>query len=313
MKRALILSGGGSRGSFQVGVWRYLKENNWLPDIICGSSIGAINAVAIGSGLTVEQITNIWTKSVYRSDKIYRLQLFDFIANALFRRRWKALMDTKPLRDTLKSTINFKKLKQSRTEIIISAVNLHTATPEFFTQNEITIDHVMASSAMPIIFSPHKIDGIPYWDGGIMANIPLLPALARGAEEIIVVLLSPVGHLPKLPEPESIMDAGEQMLEQFLISSYHSTLMAQLLNNKSLAAELLCGSPFLRKKNEWKLSDNLIDRTLDSQKQKRPRIITIAPSKMLGIPSLLNFTLKQAETLMIDGYNSARNQLKEIL
>ncbi|MBF0574025.1 MAG: patatin-like phospholipase family protein, partial [Desulfamplus sp.] len=55
MKRALILSGGGSRGSFQVGVWRYLQEKQWYPDMICGTSIGAINAVAIGSGLTTEQ------------------------------------------------------------------------------------------------------------------------------------------------------------------------------------------------------------------------------------------------------------------
>ena len=50
MKKALILSGGGARGAFQVGVWQYLREINWTPDLICGTSIGAVNAAAIGSG-----------------------------------------------------------------------------------------------------------------------------------------------------------------------------------------------------------------------------------------------------------------------
>lgn len=278
MKRALILSGGGSRGSFQVGVWKYLQEKNWIPDMICGTSIGAINAVAIGSGLTTQQITHIWTKSGRR--KIYRLQPLRFIANVLLRQRWVPLMDTTPLKSMLESSIDFNRLKQSRTEIIISAVNLHTAIPEFFTQNEITIDHIMASSAMPIIFPPHKINGIPYWDGGIMANVPLLPALARGMDEIIVVLLSPVGHNCRLPEPERLMDAGEHLMEQSLISSYQSTLMAQSAGIHSY---------------------------------KTPQIITIAPSKMLGIPSLLNFSLKQANALMADGYNNARQKLNNIL
>ncbi|MBF0413990.1 MAG: patatin-like phospholipase family protein [Desulfamplus sp.] len=315
MKRALILSGGGSRGSFQVGVWKYLQEKNWSPDMICGSSIGAINAVAIGSGMTVEQMTNIWTRSVSGRQKIYKLQLLDFMANALIRRRWIPLMDTTPLKNMLQSSIDFKKLKRSRTEIIISAVNINTAAPEFFTQNEITIDHLMASSAMPIIFSPHKIDGILYWDGGIMANIPLLPALIKEMEEIIVVLLSPVGHEMRLPEPKRLMDAGEHLMEQSLVSSYQNTLMGQIIgDSKSRINAILPDSSYLRRTNIKNLAKNIEQNNADEkQEHKLPKIITIAPSKMLGIPSLLNFTLKQANALMADGYQNAYNQLKDIV
>ncbi|MBF0203325.1 MAG: patatin-like phospholipase family protein [Desulfamplus sp.] len=313
MKRALILSGGGSRGSFQVGVWKYLQEKNWIPDMICGTSIGAINAVAIGSGLTTEQLTHIWTKSGRR--KIYRFQPIHFIANVLLRQRWVPLMDTTPLKSMLESSIDFNRLKQSRVEIIISAVNLHTAIPEFFTQNEITIDHIMASSAMPIIFPHHKIDGIPYWDGGIMANVPLLPALARGMDEIIVALLSPVGHLSRLPEPRRIMDAGEHLLEQSLASSYHSILQQSTIMGNRLVGinNLMPGSSYLRKKNAQKFLENPVEAASQNKTQKMPRIITIAPSKMLGLPSLLNFSLKQANALMADGYNNARQKLNNIL
>ncbi|MBF0242561.1 MAG: patatin-like phospholipase family protein [Desulfamplus sp.] len=280
MKRALILSGGGSRGSFQVGVWKYLQEKNWYPDLICGTSIGAINAVAIGSGLTVQEIANIWRTSGSNRDKIYKLKIFDFLANALFNRRLVPLMDTTPLKKMIQSAIDFNRLKQSKIEIVISAVNLNTALPEFFNQHEITVDHIMASSAMPIIFSPQKIGQVSYWDGGIMANTPILPALVYGADEIIVVLLSPVGHQTGLPEPKKLMEAAEHLMEQSLASSYQATIMAQFFKIYSC---------------------------------KTPKIITIAPSKMLGIPSLLNFTQKQANLLMADGYKNACKELKNRL
>lgn len=292
MKRALILSGGGSRGSFQVGVWKYLQEIDWKPDLICGSSIGAINAVAIGSNLTVEQIANIWTTSGRK--KIYRLQLIHFILNNFLRKRLVPLMDTDPLKSLLQSRIDFRQLQESSMDIIISAVNLHTAMPEFFDKKQITIDHLMASSAMPIIFPYYVVDGVPYWDGGIMMNTPLLPALAAGMDEIVVVLLSPVGHALNLSVPEDIMCAGEYLMEQSLVASYQSTVML------SRAYSNMPESHYKKKMSA------------DDKESETPRIITIAPSKMLGIRSLLNFTLKQANTLMAEGYDSARKQLENI-
>lgn len=292
MKRALILSGGGSRGSFQVGVWKYLQEIGWQPDLICGSSIGAINAAAICSNLTVEQIASIWTTSGRK--KIYKLQLINFILNNFFKKRLVPLMDTAPLKSLLQSCIDFKQLKESSMDIIISAVNLHTAMPEFFNKKQITIDHLMASSAMPIIFPYYVVNNVPYWDGGIMMNTPLLPALAAGMDEIVVVLLSPVGHVLHLSVPEDIMCAGEYLMEQSLIASYQSTVMH---------------SQAYRNMPESHYKKNFSE---DDKEPETPRIITIAPSKMLGIRSLLNFTLKQANTLMAEGYDSAKRQLENI-
>jgi NTE family protein len=76
MKKALILSGGGARGAFQVGVWKYLREINWTPDLICGTSIGAINAAAIGSGMPVKRLIDLW--ETHNRSEIYRLKTLHF-------------------------------------------------------------------------------------------------------------------------------------------------------------------------------------------------------------------------------------------
>ena len=81
MKKALILSGGGARGAFQVGVWKYLREINWTPDLICGTSIGAINAAAIGSGMSVERLANLWR--THNRSEIYRIKTLRFLKSAL--------------------------------------------------------------------------------------------------------------------------------------------------------------------------------------------------------------------------------------
>ena len=71
MKKALVLSGGGARGAFQVGVIKFLQEMAWAPDLICGTSVGAINAAAYGSDMSVERMTRLW--QTYRRKRMYRL------------------------------------------------------------------------------------------------------------------------------------------------------------------------------------------------------------------------------------------------
>ena len=140
----------------------------------------------------------------------------------------------------------------------------------------------MASSAMPILFPWQIIDGEPYWDGGLMANTPLAAALERGAEQIVVVLLSPVGHV-RLPSPATVPAAAERVFEQFLLASFHQTLRAREDRGRTLAGARPAGAAV--------------------------RIATVAPSRMLGFRSLLNFSIPQAHRLIAEGYRNARQQL----
>jgi len=193
--------------------------------------------------------------------------------------------------------LDFKALRKSQTKIVISTVNVHTARPHYFDNHEILLEHVLASSAMPILFPWHEINGIPHWDGGIMANIPLQPALDFGVDEIIIALLSPVGHTPQAL-PKNVLRAGEHILEQFLAAPYQSMLKAKgyqdlplpLIPDRGIKNDLLPDFP-----------------------GKQPSIITLAPSKMLGFRSLIKFSLPEARRLIKEGYETAKKQLKPLV
>jgi len=268
MERALILSGGGARGAFQVGVLRYLQEKNWTPDLICGTSVGAVNAAALGSGMSLDQIAHFWL--AYDRQKMFRFTPQKFIMTLLSRREFSPMSDTSPLKSLLESHVDPDALRRSRTKIVIAAVNMRTSQLTYFDQSEIGVRHVMASSAIPMVFPWQFIDGEPYWDGVTLGNTPIMPALEKGAKEIIVVLLSPVGAFPQAL-PRTHMRVAELIFEQSLISSYCMAV------------------------------NHLADEEVT--------IRTVAPAQMLGFRSILNFTPGHAEKLIQEGYDSAREQL----
>jgi NTE family protein len=151
----------------------------------------------------------------------------------------------------------------------------------------------MASSAMPILFPWQPIHGELFWDGGVMANTPLFIALERKIEEIIVVLLSPVGHRP-LPPPATLREGLELLLEHFLIGSCQTTM--PVFNGQPVQA---C--------DEWPPTRPHAQKNIERRRQ--PRISVIAPDQMLGFTSLLNFSTRQVNRLIHAGYHNARRQL----
>jgi NTE family protein len=291
MKRALVLSGGGARGAFQVGVWKYLREINWTPDLICGTSIGAVNAAAIGSGMSVERLIDIW--KTHNRSEIYRFKALKVLSSALYGRPFKAVLDTTPMRAMLTRHLDLEALRRSPIEIVISAVHLATGRLHLYNQDVIEIDHLMASSAMPILFPWQPIRGELYWDGGVMANSPLFVALEKKIEEIIVVLLSPVGHRP-LPPPTTMREGLERLLEHFLIGSCQTAMPVS--NGQPVHA---C--------DEWRPARPQAQTITESR--WKPRISVIAPTEMLGFTSLLNFSSRQVNRLIHAGYHNARRQL----
>ena len=291
MKKALILTGGGARGAFHIGVWKYLQEQHWTPDLICGTSVGAINAAAIGSGMSVEHLSRIWT--TYNRPMIYRFQMLRFLSSALLRRPLKPILDSGPMRKMIAQNLDLSALRQSPIDIIISAVNLLNGRLYLFNQHEIDFDHLMASSAMPIVFPWQYIDGQPYWDGGVIANTPLFAALQKEMDEIIVVLLSPVGHVD-LPFPGTLMKGLELVFEQLLSGSYQATQPLSSGNRRQM-----------NRVNPYWPSRAVKEAPSGTQ----PTIRVVAPSRMLGFRSLLNFSNRQARRLLQQGYQNARRHL----
>ena len=225
--------------------------------------------------------------------KIYKISLWKQFTYAI-RRKYAPMMDTEPFRRLLEEKIDVHALRNNPQEIIITAVNLYKSQLRFFNNDEINVEHVMASSAIPILFPWVYVDGVPYWDGGIMANTPILPALQRGAKEIIVVLLSPVGGAP-MPVPRNRLQAAERVFELGQIGSYEA-FMAHLAWEHKVRKQ----SGPLR---------NLLRRTLTLGDVK---ITTVAPDRMLGFYSILNFSQRQSGMLISEGYTDARNQLRDL-
>ena len=91
---ALVLSGGGGRGAYHVGVLRFLEEHEWVPDVIVGTSIGAVNGAAIASGHTAHSLWALWRR--LRTDDVQRRGWDLFSLD-----EWDHVFDTAPLRRTL--------------------------------------------------------------------------------------------------------------------------------------------------------------------------------------------------------------------
>jgi NTE family protein len=292
MERALILSGGGARGAFQVGVCQYLQEAGWIPEMVCGTSIGAINAVAIGSGMTLDQMAYFW--KIYDRRKLFRNTIQKFILSLFNLRKFSPLMDPAPMRDLLSTLMDLDALRKSSQEIIITAVNLKTSQLRYFNQDMITIDHVMASAAVPMIFPWQFIDGEPYWDGGVMDNTPIIPALEHRAKQIIVVLLSPVGAFNQTL-PKSHRQVMELMFEHSLIGAYKSSMVYHACGNKARPVD----------RGDLPVHFSPYNHCREDQS-----ITTVAPTRMLGFRSFFNFSKPQVTQLIREGYDSARQQLK---
>lgn len=288
MKKALVLSGGGARGAYQAGVLKFLDEIGYVPDVICGTSVGAITASAIGCGMSTKEIINLW-KSI-EVQKVMRYSVWHDILDIFFH-RFSPLADTAPLKNLLYSQLDFRNLRNCRSEIVITAVNILTAELVFFQNHEIDIEHVMASSAIPMFFPWQYVDGEPHWDGGVMANTPLLPALERDAKDIVVVLLSPVGGV-NMGLPKTRREALERVFELSLIGSYQ-TVRSNLTYDKRVIK-----------------GQNMMDRFISNMLKEKEdvRIRTIGPRTSLGFGSILNFTQVQSDYLISRGYEDAKMQ-----
>jgi NTE family protein len=266
---ALVLSGGGARGAFQVGVYeRLLRDPRFAdgPSVLSGTSAGAINSALIAAGKSPRQMMEFWngiaddppvvaSPLFFRSSVQTLLRLTrDEILGLLWPgRRWAALWqrawnhfppqrgslmalgveyllatrfelvsrllegirapflaDTAKLRERLIETFGGESIPTNGVHLAINAVDAHTGhvvrfvnadtpvtrTPDYVIVDRITVDMVLASASIPLLFPPVQIGEQLLWDGGLLVNTPLAPVIAMGAEHIVTVLVT------EAPDPE---------------------------------------------------------------------------------------------------------------
>lgn len=209
MKRALVLSGGGSKGSYQLGVYKALKRLGIKVNIITGTSIGAINGALLASG-DYRKAKKLWistkTKNVLYHDianpKEYKEILKEYVTN-------KGLKFDKA-EEYIGKIINEKNLRKSKIDYGLVTVNLKTRVPKMLSKSEIPngklISYICASAACFPAVEKKEIDGEYYIDGGYYDNLPINLAIGMGADEVIAVDLSALGIKQKVKDKNIKID-----------------------------------------------------------------------------------------------------------
>lgn len=202
-RRALVLSGGGGRGAFQCGVIEQLARLGWEPDVLVGTSIGSMNAAVWAVGGTAG-LTQMW--ETIRTRDMHRFTRLP---------PWSSLLDRVPWKRTLERYAPEEQLRTITKELYIVATDLNTGQPAIFTNGRdldgskplyrkvpaITHEHLLASSAIPYVYAQTPVGSARHWDGAVVYNSPLRPAVDSGAHEIFIVLLSPYTD-PRVPDSQ---------------------------------------------------------------------------------------------------------------
>ena len=183
---AFVLGGGGVRGAVEVGQARALLESGITPDMVVGTSIGAINGALIALNPTteaIEPLTAAWSSDLAK--KVYGQSAFRQLPT-LARHRNHTL-SSMPLRRLLETHLGtgttFEDLAIPFSTV---AASVEGACERWFSSGPL-IPAVMASASVPGILPPAVIDGEHLYDGGLVASIPLGKAIEQGAKTIYVL------------------------------------------------------------------------------------------------------------------------------
>ena len=214
--RALVLSGGGSKASYQCGALQYLLRDLKIEyDIFCGVSAGAINCAFLSQFKTgqevesVNQLTDLWLE--INTSKIYqRWKPFGRL-HALWQ---KSFYDSSPLHKLIKTHMSIEKIRESGKQISIGAISLSSGKYTIFDQNhDFFIDSVIASASFPGMMGPVKIAGHWWADGGVKEITPLKTAIDLGATHIDVIMTSPEKRVKFFMEEPSTGDIIQRVID----------------------------------------------------------------------------------------------------
>lgn len=262
LRCGLVLSGGGARAAYQVGVLKAIADilPNARPNpfgIICGTSAGAINATGLAANASnfrnaVYAIEHVW--KAFTPDQVYRT---DPIGVAKTVARWLlslwvamphravSLLDNTPLSQLLSEALFFKNIQENIANQHLRALSVSTSgynsghSVSFFQgapdisswkrfqrvglRTELSVKHLLASSAIPTIFPAVRINREYFGDGAMRQLAPLSPALHLGAKKVLVVGVSGNRSAPQVRRPTdgypSLAQIGGHLLNSVFLDS----------------------------------------------------------------------------------------------
>jgi NTE family protein len=186
-KVAFAFSGGGPLGAMQVGALKALYEFDVKPDLVVGTSVGALNATWTAFDPSLEGIKNLEQLWLGLTDQ-------DLFPGGRFRASWARFLvrgnrvfDNTGLRRLVETRLGGDvRFEDAQLPLGMVATELEGGGEKLFTGGRI-MEPLLASTAMPGVFPPVEIEETSYIDGGVVNNVPIAPAAAMGGRTIYVL------------------------------------------------------------------------------------------------------------------------------
>jgi len=199
------LSGGGAKGFAHLGTLKVLEQYGLKPDVIAGTSAGALAGVFYADGFHPDEIVDLFRKHEFREFVSFTIPRTGFLKST-------------GLHTFLKKNLRARSFEELQLPFYAIATDWEKARTVAFSKGDNLVDAVVASCSVPIVFSPQLIDGIPYVDGGILKNFPVT-VIRKMCRYVVGVNVSLI--IPK-SEKESIRTMVERT---FNLMSNSNTLM----------------------------------------------------------------------------------------
>lgn len=226
---AFVMSGGGNRGALEAGAILELFEGGIQPDILVGTSAGALNAAFLATNPTLEgarKLADVWTNA--QKDDLFPGSWFSMIGRLA---HGHSLFPSDPVRQFAEKLIPPDKRTFGDLEgvkLYITAANLNTGRLYLFGDDPDAsiIDAAIASAAHPLAFPPAKYQDWQLVDGGVVANVPVGVAVDKGATEIYILNVGYAGQL--VEERDNVLEIlnrsiGLMMYQPFLLDLKYAT------------------------------------------------------------------------------------------
>jgi NTE family protein len=247
----LALQGGGAHGAFVWGVLDRLLEDDRLEiEAISATSAGAMNAVALASGMAIggreaarKALHDFWYE-VSRMDLMFDLYsrwnqwiqvlrlppeyhpfhaAIHFLTHTLPPNLLNPL-NFNPLKDLLLKVVDFERLNLSppAPQLFLNATNIRTGKIKVFETPSLTVEAVLASACLPPYFQAIEVDGEHYWDGGYLGNPAIYPLIyRRGAKDVIIVQVTAIRR-------DELPASAADVLHRITEISFNSSLMREM-------------------------------------------------------------------------------------
>ena len=219
----LALQGGGAHGAFTWGVLdELMQDGRVFISGMSGTSAGAMNAAVFIDGFlqdgrqgAVASMERFWKKvsdsamfsplkpppwhGSWNMDDMPAYAFFDLVTR-LYSPYQLNPLDLNPLRDILAEVIDFERMRRhTEIRLFVNATNVRTCMPKVFRTPEISVDVLLASACLPLVFQAVEVEGEHYWDGGYMANPSIYPLIHEcTSNDVVIVQINPMNR-PDVP------------------------------------------------------------------------------------------------------------------